>query len=292
MPQPTEPQDQTTDANTAPTAQWLNIYESDSATVSVLLRDGYVTRLLVKTAETLPLSFAVNALKHWNTDDRRHFTLDPKQWVKTYHEGTQPQYLTTVETTFRDLEWTVIDTEPGITVSVVEAEQQVTHIRIDWSPEAHLEPEEAGTVCFADNALHDWNTVPGRQFQLDEERWQQEDYDNGLRFETTVQTTFQTVLELYIDTPEPLLQDSLVKTVVNLLSQQLPQYGIDYTSLFGSLQRVEHSPFARVTRTYVDNGEYFLEPEDGWATLPNPQVSVSLTVQGSPGYSEASGVQN
>ena len=58
---------------TAPTTvRWVNIYESDSATVSVLLRNEHVTRLLVETQQTLPLSFAVGALNRWNTDPRRH----------------------------------------------------------------------------------------------------------------------------------------------------------------------------------------------------------------------------
>jgi|GEM_PF-4940696 len=66
MTQPTEPQGNTpnplTDATVQTTAQWLDIYESDSAKVSVLLRGNSVTRLLVNTEETLPIGFAVNAL--------------------------------------------------------------------------------------------------------------------------------------------------------------------------------------------------------------------------------------
>src|SRR5579883_1720199 len=249
---PQEPTASTTDTGTQPTAEWLTIYESNTVTASVLRRDGAVTRLLVKTPQTLPFSFAQQALRRWNTDPRRHFEVAKEEWVLTYKgDSTQSQYFATVETTFKDLEWTVIATEPGITVSVVAVEQDVTHVRIDWSPDADLEPEEAGTVCFADNALFEWNTVPGRRFQLDEAGWQaveQETEDGRMRFETTVQTVFQTVLELYIDTPAPPRPDSLVQTVVTLLSQQLPD-SVDYTSLFGSVQRLEYAPFMRVLHT-------------------------------------------
>ena len=281
MTQPTEPQeqpqDQAANATAQPTAQWLDIYESDNAKVSILLRDRCVIQLLVVTAETLPISFAVAALNRWNTNPTRHFELDPDQWVKTYWEGTQPRYVTTVVTTFRDLEWTVIDTKPGTTVSIVEVEQRVTRTRVDWSPESELEPEDIGPMCVVENALLNWNTIAGRQFQLDKEAWTQVDCNNGLRFETTVETAFQTVLELYLDTPEPPLQDSLIQTVVSLLSQQLPDYGVDFTCLFGSLRQVEYAPFVRVTRTYIDNGEYFLEPETGWGTLPVYKVPILLT---------------
>lgn len=279
MTQPTEPQalpEPTTDATAQPNAEWVNIYETDTVTASVLLRDGYVTRLLVKTPTTLPFSFAQKVLRRWNTDPRRHFKIASEEWVLTYDQGTQPQYFTTVETTFKDLEWTVIETEPGIAIAVVETEGRVTHVRLDWSPNADLEPEEAGTVCFVDNALFNWNPVPGRRFQLDEEGWTQTEEGENLRFETTVKTTFQTVLELYVDTEEPTNHDYLLQIVMATLSGQLPEYHVDFTSLFGSLQRVADSPFVHVNRTYVDNGEYYVETESGCTPLPPSKVLLPL----------------
>jgi hypothetical protein len=161
-------------------------------------------------------------------------------------------------------------------VSAAETNGRVTHVRLDVLPNADLDLEDAGTVCLVNSALHDWNTVLGRRFQLDAEAWTPTEDGDELQFKTTVETTFETVLELYVETSEPLLPDKLVLKTVTLLSQQLPAQGIDYTSLFGSLKRVEHAPFARVGRIYLDNGEFLLEPESGYAYLPPSQVSIPV----------------
>jgi hypothetical protein len=89
----------------------------------------------------------------------------------------------------------VIDTSPVITVSVAEAEGYVTHVRLGWSPEADLE-QTIQSVSDQQN-LSNWNTVPGRQFQLDEEGWTQTENGGSLQFETAVETSFRRAGGLY-----------------------------------------------------------------------------------------------
>lgn len=284
MTNPKEPQatapDQTLDtAAVAAIPRWLDIYESSEGgdvRLLILVQGESVLRLQLQTAQILPISFAIAALNRWNTNPRRRFQLNSEQWAEPSWEGTQPQYETAVVTVFKDLEWKVIATKPGLVVSVVEVEQRVTRVRLDWSPQSELEVEDAGSFSFIDDALTHWNTVTERQFQLDEEAWTEtEDGDNS-QFETTVKTRFRSVVELHLDTPSPLLLDSLVQTVVQLLSQRLPRYGVDFTRLFGCVQQVERSPYASVDRTYLDNSKYLLEPEDGWGSLPPYRVPVPL----------------
>ena len=203
-------------------------------------------------------------------------SIEPAPYQSAHPAVPQPQTETTAETPSPVQEWTVISTEQGVTISILEAEGLVTSIRLDWSAQSELAPEDTDTEHFANEVLVNWNPVPGRQFQLDEDAWTEADYDQGLRFETAVVTTFRTVVELYLDTSHAVQEDELVKAIVGLLSQKLPELGVAYTRLFGCVMQVELSPYASVERTRVEKGEYALETDDGWASLPPYRVPVPL----------------